>query len=91
MYKTKVVEVDAFKYDGDLINSDGEYYVPDWAAEAHKSGILYFKPYQNYPCELFIKTHYGDLHVKCDEYVIQGVNGELRVMSESLFDKYFTK
>lgn len=29
MKATKTIE--CFKYDGDLKNSDGEYYVPEWA------------------------------------------------------------
>ncbi|CAM4225883.1 hypothetical protein HMPREF1097_04277 [Enterocloster bolteae 90B8] len=29
-YRKKPVVIDAFQYDGDLIESDGKYYVPDW-------------------------------------------------------------
>ena len=37
-YTGEVLE--AFQYDGDMQNSDGEYYVPEWAVEALKTGKL---------------------------------------------------
>lgn len=30
-YKKKPVVIEAFQYDGDLIGSNGQYYVPEWA------------------------------------------------------------
>ena len=41
-YRRKSKEIEAFQYDGDFMNSSGEYYVPGWAVEALKNGILYY-------------------------------------------------
>ena len=35
-YRRKSKEIEAFQYDGDFMNSNGEYYVPEWAVEALK-------------------------------------------------------
>lgn len=29
-YRKKSVVIEAFQYDGDLMGSDGKYYVPEW-------------------------------------------------------------
>ncbi len=39
-YRKKPVIIDAFQYDGDLMGSDGKYYVPDWAVNAFQEGIM---------------------------------------------------
>jgi hypothetical protein len=36
----KPVTIECFKYDGDLMNSDGKYYVPDWAQKAYEDGTI---------------------------------------------------
>lgn len=41
-YRTKLVTVEAFKYDGDLMDKDGNYYVPQWAVESYKNGTLFY-------------------------------------------------
>ena len=41
-YRKKPVVIEAFQYDGDLIDSKGNYYVPEWAAEAHHNGIMFY-------------------------------------------------
>lgn len=70
---TKPVTIEFFKYDGDLKNSKGEYYVPDWAVKAYEDGTIYFKDQG----EMYIKTHEGDHHVSVGDYILRGVNGEL--------------
>ena len=42
MYIKKPRIIEAFQYDGDLINQNGKYYVPKWAEDAHKKGIIFF-------------------------------------------------
>lgn len=69
-YRKKPVVIEAFKYNGDLMNSKGKYYVPDWAVRAYEDGIMFYKDINVSPAELFINTLDGD-------YVIQGVKGEL--------------
>lgn len=39
-YRKKPVVIEAFKYDGDLQDSKGEYYVPEWAVGAFESGVM---------------------------------------------------
>ena len=40
MYHSNQCVISAFQYDGDLMSSDGRFYVPRWAEEAYKEGIL---------------------------------------------------
>ena len=42
MFHTKRCVVSAFQYDGDLMNSEGTYYVPQWAQEAYLQGVLHY-------------------------------------------------
>lgn len=72
-YRKRPVTIDAFCYDGDLKNSDGRYYVPDWAVEAYQNGIIYYKGQG----ELYIKTLEGDHYASVGDYIIRGVHGEL--------------
>ena len=38
-FRKKPVIIEAFKYDGDLKDRNGLFYVPFWAQEAYKKGI----------------------------------------------------
>lgn len=67
---------DYFRYDGDLIGSDGKYYVPDWAAKAFEDGVLFYADTQDSPSELFIKTSNGTQHVNVGDCVCYN-DGEL--------------
>ena len=69
LYKKKPVIIEAFCYDGDLKNTNGEYYVPDWAVKAFDNGELFYKDQG----ELYIKTLEGDMHASVGDYVIRGV------------------
>lgn len=85
-YRKKPVEIEAFQYDGDLKGSDGKYYVPDWAVSALENGILSFGSYSDSPpCELFVNTLEGQMHVNVGDYVIQGVQGELYPCKPDIF------
>lgn len=84
-YRKKPVVVDTFRYDGDLIDSNGNYYAPDWMVDAFKTGVAYYEG----PGELFIKTLEGDHHVSVGDYVIQGVNGELYPCKPDIFEKTY--
>ncbi|MBO7413977.1 MAG: hypothetical protein J6U20_10020 [Fibrobacter sp.] len=81
----KPVTIECFKYDGDLKNSNGEYYVPEWAVEAEKNGIIFFK----YQGEMYIKTLEGDHHASVGDYIIRGVNGELYPCKPDIFEKTY--
>ena len=90
-YRKKPVVIEAFKYDGDLMGSNGKYYVPDWAVKAHEEGVLYFDSVEKGtpPCELFILTLEGVHHTSVGDYVIRGVNGELYPCKPDIFEKTY--
>lgn len=80
----KPVTIEFFKYDGDLKNSNGEYYVPEWAVEAEKNGTIFFEG-----PEMFIKTLEGNHHASVGDYIIRGVNGELYPCKPDIFEKTY--
>lgn len=83
-YRKKPVVIEAFQYDGDLANSNGEYYVPDWAVDAFKIANMYYDG-----SELFINTLEGTHHVSVGDYIIKGVNGELYPCKPDIFAKTY--
>lgn len=85
-YRKKPVVVEAFQFDGDFMNAKGKYYVPEWAVNAHKQGILFFKG-----PELYVKTLEGIMHVEHLDYVIKGVQGELYPCKPDIFEKTYEK
>lgn len=38
-FRKKPVIIEAFQFDGDLMNSKGHYYVPDWAVKRGRKGL----------------------------------------------------
>ena len=91
-YRKKPIVIEAFCFDGDLIASHGGYYVPDWAAEAHQRGELYYDSFEDGPpCDLFIKTLEGHMHVQVGDYVIQGVKGEIYPCKPDIFEATYEK
>ena len=85
LYKKKPVVIEAFCYDGDLKDSNGEYYVPDWAVRAFENGELFLKD----EGELYIKTLEGDMHAAVGDYVIQGVQGEIYPCKPDIFEQTY--
>lgn len=90
-YRKKPVVIEAFQYNGDLINADGKYYVPDWAVQAFEEGTIYFDSLDaaTPPYELFIKTLEGVHHVSVGDYVIRGVKGELYPCKPDIFEETY--
>lgn len=80
-YRKKPVEIEAFQYDGDFMNKDGDYYVPEWAVNAKLEGVLYFKD-----GELYIKTLEGVHHARVGDYIIKGVKGEIYPCKPEIFE-----
>lgn len=80
-YRKKPVIIEAFQFDGDFMNSDGNYYVPQWAVDAYKEGILCFEG-----PELYVKTLEGKHLASCGDYIIQGVKGELYPCKPDIFE-----
>lgn len=87
-FRKKPVVIEAFQFDGDLIDKDGNYYVPVWAQVAFTTGVLFYDslPSGGPPCELFIKTLEGNHHARVGDYIIQGVKGELYPCKPDIFE-----
>lgn len=43
-YRKKPVVIEAFQYDGDLKDCDGNWYVPNWAVEAYEKASCIMLP-----------------------------------------------
>lgn len=84
-YRKKPVVVEAFKYNGDLMDRCGKYFVPEWAGKAFEQGVVFYKEMNTKPAELFIKTLEGDHHVSIGDYIIRGVQGELYPCKPDIF------
>ena len=92
-YRKKPVVIEAFKYDGDLKNEEGQYCVPKWAFEAFEKGIMYYGAlvFNTPPIELFIDTLEGTHHVSVGDYIICGVQGELYPCKPDIFEQTYEK
>ena len=80
-YRKKPVVIEAFQYDGDLKDRQGNYYVPDWAVQALNENTLYFEN-----SELHIKILEGVHHASVGDYIIQGIKGELYPCKPDIFE-----
>ena len=94
-YRKKPVVVDAFQYNGNLRNPDGEYHIPIWVAAAFMAGIIHYgydiKDADEAELKLYIDTLEGAHHVSVGDYVIRGVDGELYPCKQDIFEKTYEK
>lgn len=92
-YRKKPVEIDVFRYDGELIDKCGKPYVPDWVMQAFQNGIMYFDSVDNntQACELFISTLEGPHHASVGDYIVRGVKGELYPVKPDIFEMTYEK
>lgn len=89
-YRKKPVVIEAFKFDGDLMDSKGRWYVPNWAVKAYHDNTLFYDNVENgNPWELFIKTLEGKMHCSVGDYVVKGVDGELYPCKPDIFEKTY--
>lgn len=88
-YRKKPIVVEAFRYDGDLIDINGNYYVPDWAIEAFEKDVLFYDEHNDHPFELFIKTLEGINHVSVGDYIVKGTQGELYPCKPDIFEQVY--
>ena len=84
MYIKKPRIIEAFQYDGDLINQNGKYYVPKWAEDAHKKGIIFSKD-----GEMYIKTLEGNHHISHGYFVIKCIKGEIYPCKPDIFKQTY--
>lgn len=85
-YRKKPVVVEAFQFDGDLMDKTGTFYVPEWAEKAYKDGTMYCA---GPSCELYIDTLEGTHHASVGDYIIKGVNGEIYPCKPDIFRKTY--
>lgn len=89
-FRKKPVVIEAFQYDADMVYSDGIPCVPQWAIDAYDNGYLQYESINDGPpCELFIKTLEGAMHVSDGDFVIRGINGELYPCKPDIFEKTY--
>ena len=86
-YRKKPVIIDAFQFDGDFMNKDRTYYIPDWAVDMVHKGYIKFKSYVK--GELEIKTLEGVMIANVGDYIIKGVNGEVYPCKPDIFEKTY--
>lgn len=85
-YRKKPVVIEAFQYDGDFKNQNGEYYVPQWAVEAFENGTLFFEG-----PTLKVKTPEGEMVADVNDYIIKGIKGELYPCKPDIFEATYEK
>lgn len=87
-YKKKPVVVDAYQYNGDIRNADGDIYIPYWMIEAFDNGILNYD-FPHGIRQLYVKTLSGILNIEVGDYIIKGINGELYVCKPDIFEETY--
>lgn len=92
-FRKKPVAIEAFQYDGDLIDRNGNPYVPEWAMDAFKAGVLFYNSLDadGVPCELFIKTLEGTHHASVGDYIIRGIQGEIYPCKPNIFEATYER
>ena len=80
-YRTKDSYIEAFQFDGDLMNAKGKWYVPDWAVNAYQNGILRFEAENMY---------IEDSLVHVNDYVIY-TQGNLYILPQDVFEAIYYK
>lgn len=89
-YEKKMMQFEAFQYKGGLIGSNGKHYVPKWAQEAYKKGILSYQGFPKegaFPRELYTRHPDGEkVHIPVGYYIIRWSDIELYPCEPNLFE-----
>ena len=90
-YRKKPIVIEAFKYDGDFIDKDGNSYVPDWATSALDSGKMRYHSSCSHspPCDLFISNLLGEMKVEVGDYITQDTGGEIFRCKPDIFESTY--
>lgn len=83
-YRKKPVEIEAFQWDGSL-NLNKE---PAWIVDALRNGVVWFSGKDNKLC---IRTLEGILTASPNDYIIQGIHGELYPCKPGIFQETYVK
>ena len=81
-YRNKPVVVEAFQFDGDFNDRNGNYYVPEWAVKGLKREYFTFED----SGDLYIYTLEGKMLVNVGDYIIKGIKGEFYPYKPDIFE-----
>ena len=84
-YRKKPVVVEAFQFDGDFSDRNGNYYVPEWAVKGLKREYFTFED----SGDLYIYTLEGKMLVSVGDYIIKGIQGEFYPCKPDIFHKTY--
>lgn len=89
-YVKKTSMIEAFQYDGDLVGSNGEYYVPYWAIEAFDNGELFYTSRNEMePPELFFRVDKTAYLVEIGDYIARDASGRIITYNKGIFEQLF--
>lgn len=89
-YVRKSSVIEAVKYDGDFIGSDGEPYVPNWVMKALESGKLFYAPIGDAPPELFIRSGKNAAYrININDYIVMSSDGSIISYAQNVFEQIF--
>ena len=83
--RKKPVEVEAFKWTGDLEQAED----PMWVIEAIKSGKIYFEDVRIASVTMKIKTLEGVMTARHGDYIIRGIAGEIYPCKPDIFERTY--
>ena len=81
-YRKKPIVIEAFKFDGYIIDFGEEPYPPCWAFDGLDTGVLTFDSQG----DLYVNTLEGKMLVSIGDYIIKGVQGELYPCKPDIFE-----
>ena len=81
-YRKKPVVVEAFQFDGDFNDRNGNYYVPEWAIKGLKRKFFIFEDRG----DLYVNTLEGKMLVSVGDYIIKGIQGEFYTRKPDIFE-----
>lgn len=89
IYKHTKVEVNAFQYEGDLKDRNGNYYFPEWAVKLFEDNIIFYEADKLYI--LFSNGADREIVSVGDYIVLEDDNGRKKILiySPKEFNKYF--
>ena len=91
-YRKKPIVIEAFQYNGGLLDDSGKCLKPDWIEEAwsNETFVVEMEDGRRKP-GLYIRTLEGCMRVSVGDYIIQGVNGEIYPCKPDIFEKTYVK
>lgn len=91
IYRRIPREIEAFQYDGNVKDSNGKYYIPDWAIKPFEDGTMYFDNKERKPpCGVYIRTKEElFLHAEIGDYIVLNEHGEIYPCKKTIFEMQY--